>query len=663
MGSGGDSEPGCTGSPSRRVGACLLPDRLDRLADDRLLVSHKGSEACRARRSGSSVHVMLVRASRADGQVAVGDPEPGRETCATTVNARRAVIVHLDMVGYSRLIGLDVTGTFLRLRALRMQLLDPLLRQHSGRLVQTGGDSLLVTFDSAPAAVAFATAFQSAIPLREAGIQDDRKIRFRVGIDAGNVIADSSDLHGNNVNIAVRLQTICPPGGVCISRSVYEQVRMDSPVEFRFLGAPDLKNIAESVEAFVWCSDVEPQGSAAAAALSLPSIAVLPFRMEPLREEDAYFAEGIVEDIIHVPAAQREMFVVSRTSSQKFSEAAGWRHSAATELGVRYLLSGRIRRAESKLGIRTELIDATTGIVLASDQYNGTPNELFQLQEDIAIRVAGATAPHVRELELRRAALKPPNSLTAYDLVLHALDNLYRPEAEHFARARHLLEQASTLDADYAPAYAYLAYWHMLNVGEGRSADPDVDTLAAARAAALAIERDANDALALAIYGHVQSFLLRDYDRALYYLDRAVDAGPNAPLAWSMSSATRGYLDRGPEAVRHAQRGLLLAPLDAHVFWHEGQLAQALCITGKLEDAIAIAQRLGWRRPDLLFNLRVLIASQVGAGRLAGARASAQRLMQARPDFRLGVYLPRCPFQGAVLESWSQRLRKAGLPD
>lgn len=612
-------------------------------------------------------------------EVSAGSAGLENSGTAKPLRPRLVAIVHLDMVSYSRLIGLDVTGTLLRLRAFRSGLIDPLLDQHYGRLVQTGGDSLLLTFDSVMSAVAFAVALQRAVPEHDGGSPIDRRIRFRVGIDVGDVIPDGTDLHGNNVNIAVRLQTACPAGGICVSRAVHDHVRDQAPVPFSRLGTLSLKNILHPIEAFSWHPDSEkdasgsaigPDSAVPAPAMPQarpmpfgPSIAILPFRMVPARAEDAYFADGIVEDIIHMLAAQKELFVISRGSSMLFSQPDIDTRLIASELGVRYLLHGTVRRAADRLRIRTELTDTETAGVIRSDQYDGVPDDLFDLQESIAIRVAATIAPQVRERELRRAMRKPPSSLTAYDLVLQALDQLYRFDNASFVRARDFLERAIALDPDYGPAHGYLAYWYIFHVGEGRSRDPDADARAAAGAAAAAIERDTNDALALAIYGHVQSFLLHDYDQGLHYLDRALAAGPNCAMAWTMSSAIRGYLDQGAEAVRHAQRGLLLSPLDAHIFWHEGLLAQALYINGQYEDAVAMAGRGARRNPSVMFNLRVLIASQVAAGAAEDARQNAARLMRALPDFRLSDYAPRCPFRGATLTAWIARLRQAGVRD
>jgi adenylate cyclase len=553
-------------------------------------------------------------------------------------------------------------------------IIDPAIEKHGGRIVQTGGDSLLIVFDSIDGAVRCAVKVQQQISIHDRDEPPDRAIRFRVGINIGDAIADGTDLHGDAVNVAARLQSACPPGSICVSRSVRDHVHGRLDLAFEELGLLTLKNIARPVEAFVLrpgATATTPKPvqqsliatSEALALLDKPSIAVLPFRMTPTHAEESWFAEGIVEDIIHMLASQREIFVISRGSTLQFSKAQIDVRAVAVQLGVRYLLQGSVRRTDAILRIRTELIDTETGLVIRADQYDGVPNDLFALQERIAVRVAAAIAPRVHEQELRRARRKPPSSLTVYDVLLEALDSLHHLDAASLARARTLLERAIWLDPGYAPSYSYLAYWHILHVGEGQSENPDKESRAAARAAALAIEHDANDALALAIYGHVQAFLLHDYSQAAHYLDLALQAGPNCAMAWSMSSLTRGYLNQGAEAVRHAQRGLALSPLDAHLFWPEAILAQAFYVDGQFREAVATADRLAVRRPDVMFNLRVLIASQVATERITEARQNAQRLMQVLPTFRLSNYAPRCPFQGVTLRLWIERLRAAGLPD
>jgi tetratricopeptide (TPR) repeat protein len=274
-----------------------------------------------------------------------------------------------------------------------------------------------------------------------------------------------------------------------------------------------------------------------------------------------------------------------------------------------------------------------------------------------------AIAPEIRERELRRAMRKPAENLTAYELVLRALDPLFRLDRESQARARGLLQQAIALDPGYAPAYSYTAYWHIFRVGEGWSADPAADGREAARMAQGAIERDSNDGLALAISGHVQSFLLHDFEAGNATLERAIAVAPNCALAWAMSSVTRGYLGDGPGAVERAETGLRLSPLDGHAFWYEGMLAQAHYVSADHEKAVAWARRAAVQNPGALFNLRVLAASLAALGRTALARRVAEDILARKPDFALAAYAAACPFRGRMLVDWLARLRAAGLPD
>jgi adenylate cyclase len=404
-------------------------------------------------------------------------------------------------------------------------------------------------------------------------------------------------------------------------------------------------------------------GDALAGSEPRPSIAVLPFRKHQTDPQESYFADGIVDDIIHALAALKELFVISRGSTLGYGGATIDVRAIGRELGVRYVLYGSVRRAGGRLRIGTELSDTETGTVIRSDQYDGSLADLFALQDRISINIIKTIAPQVHERELMRTMRKHPQNMTAYDLVLQALDLLYRMDYESFSRARGLLQQAMAHDPDYAPAFAYTAYWYVFRVGEMGSSDPDADAAAAIRHAAAAIERGGDDALSLAIYGHVLSFLLKDYQRAISYLDRATAAGPSSAMAWTMSSATCGYLGEGAKAVERAELGVRLSPLDARIFWHEGILAQAHYVSGDYEKALDWVSSALERNNSIRFNLRTLIASLAALGRADEAARAAQHLLRVQPEFRLGVYAKRCPFQAAILNEWIARLRSAGLPD
>jgi adenylate cyclase len=281
-------------------------------------------------------------------------------------------IVYADMAGYSRLIGLDDAGTLERLWALRRNLIDPAINEHGGRIVQTGGDSLLIVFDSIDGAVRCAVKVQQQVPIHDAGQPPDRAIRFRVGINLGDAIADGTDLHGDAVNVAARLQAECPPGGICVSRSVRDHVHGRLDLAFEELGTLHLKNIARPVEAFALKLDVATTapksverspvsgGHEVPVILDKPSIAVLAFTNMSGDLEQEYFSDGVAEDIITELSRSRSLFVIARNSSFTYKGRAIAIKQVAAELGVRYVVEGSVRRSGDRVRVTAQLVDAET---------------------------------------------------------------------------------------------------------------------------------------------------------------------------------------------------------------------------------------------------------------------------------------------------------------
>jgi TolB-like protein len=390
---------------------------------------------------------------------------------------------------------------------------------------------------------------------------------------------------------------------------------------------------------------------------------VLPFRQYQQDPDEAYFADGIVDDIIYALAGLKELFVVSRGSTLGYGGDVVDTRAVGQALGVRYVLYGSVRREAGRLRITTELSDAETGAIIRSDKYEGELGDLFTLQDRISASVVSTLAPHVLEHELVRARRKHPQNMTAYDFLLQALDQLYRMDDESHARARGLLQRAMAHDPFYGPAYSYAAFWYIFHIGEGHSTDVEADAREAARLAETAIGLNENDPWALAIYGHVQSFLLHDYERAMLFLDRAIEAGPSSSIAWTMSGATCGYIGNGPLAVERGERGVRLAPQDTYRFWHEALLGQAHYVNGNFEEAVVWARRAVGRNGAVAFSLRTLIASLIALGKTDDALAARDHLLRVQPGFQLGPYQKRCPFQAEALAAWIDRLRAAGLPD
>jgi adenylate cyclase len=577
-----------------------------------------------------------------------------------------AAVLAADVAGYTRLMEADEEETHGRLMRLVNGVLKRTIQAHHGRIIKNTGDGFLVIFESAHEATQCALALQRAVTEEEAEQPIDRRISFRIGANLADVIVEDQDIYGAGVNVAARLQTYAEPGGIVVSGSIAEQISGEFGLGAIDLGELHLRNLARPIRVFALRIKAPPPrliGDALAGSEPRPSIAVLPFRKYQTEPEGGYFADGIVDDIIHALAALKELFVVSRGSTLGYGGTTIDVRAIGHELGVRYVLYGSVRRSGGKLRIGTELSDAETGTVIRSDQYDGSLDDLFELQDRISVNVVKTIAPHVRKRELMRAIRKHPQNMTAYDLVLQALDLLFRMDYDSFSRARGLLQQAISHDPSYAPAYYYTAYWYIFRVGEMGSSDAEADAAAGAHYAELALERDSSDAMCLAIYGHVQSFLLRDYRRASIFLDRAISAGPSQAQAWTMSSATCGYLGDGATAVQRGEQGVRLSPLDALTFWHEGILAQAHYINGAYEQAASWARSAVGRNDSIRFTLRTLIASLAALGEMEEAEAAARQLLRIQPDFRLGPYEKRCPFQPPILEAWMSRLRSAGLPD
>ena len=307
--------------------------------------------------------------------------------------------------------------------------------------------------------------------------------------------------------------------------------------------------------------------------------------------------------------------------------------------------------------------DAITRNTIWADSYHGRSEDVFELQDRIALRTASSIAPYVYQREIRQALLKDQSSITAYDLTLQALSQIQLNTSPSLAAAQALLESAIALDSDYSAPFSHLAYLHVFRIGQGWSRDEHEDRLAAAKAARMAVERDRNDALGLAIDGHLRGYLLKDHQGALSSLDRAIAVGPSCALAWTFRSLTTGIMGDSTQALSNAQQGLRLSPigLDAEC-WHEHALSQAYYMAGQHEEAIRWG-RIAAKHGRQTSNLRCLAASLVAADELEEARAVAQRHQTALPRFRLSTYRSYTPLSGEIRDLFIRRLAQAGFPE
>jgi adenylate cyclase len=611
-----------------------------------------------------------------DYNAAVPSASSGRRR----LQRRLAAIMGADIMGYSALMERNEEETHRRVGGELDRLRREIEKSH-GRVFSFAGDGLMAEFPSAVEALKCGLRVQEEAGKRNARLPAGQQIIFRIGINSGEIILQNRRTGGTAVNIAARLEQIAEPGGICLSSAVFEQVRRVVTAGYEFLGEQRLKNIRDPLAVYgiraAACSEwmgmpalprltgpAIPDASPAETAVEYrPSLAVLPFRTLQKDQSDAYFAEGMVDDIITALSGLKDLVVIARSSTQTFAGAPLDLRRVGHDLDVRYVVHGSVRRSGKMLRIVAELTEAQSGQVIWADRFDGELAELFELQDRIAMRVATAIAPHLRERELSRALRKHPGSMTAYDLTLQALDQLSMMDRASLERARELLEQAIAVDPDYAPAYSRLASLHLRWVAQGWSEDQMADAKEAASAARLAIERDRNDAVALAIYGHIQSYLIKDYGKAKDYLDRAMAVGPSCALAWGYSSLTCGYLGDYATAVARAERAVRFSPLGPDAFWFEHFLSQAYYLNGRYEDAVAWARMSDAHNSANAANLRCLIASLVVLGEMSEARQIAGRLLQLVPTFRLAAFRARTPLPGDVRDLFAERLKLAGLPE
>src|SRR5215212_4985033 len=318
---------------------------------------------------------------------------------------RLAAVLIADVVGYSRLVGLDEAGTVRTLREHRA-CLDPIVESQGGRIVKSTGDGILAEFPSIVAAVECAVAVQNLMADRNASVPEDRRMLLRIGINLGDVLVEGNDILGDGVNVAARLESIAEPGGICVSEAAYQQVRDKLDLSFEDFGEQRLKNIARPIRAFPAILDGAAPFKPELPLPDKPSIAVLPFQNMSGDPEQDYFADGMVEDLITALSRIRELFVIARNSSFTYRGRAVDVKQVGRELGVRYVLEGSVRRAGQRVRVNAQLIDAETGGHLWADRLDREVTDIFALQDELTTELVGVLGLELIEAESRRSKLK-----------------------------------------------------------------------------------------------------------------------------------------------------------------------------------------------------------------------------------------------------------------
>jgi adenylate cyclase len=595
------------------------------------------------------------------------DSHPLSEAVTQFERRYRAILV-ADTVSYTRLMEAAETETHARYRALRVEVIDPTIVSHRGEIMKNTGDGFVAVFESPLDAVHCAIALQQELANQESSQAPERRIAFRTGIHWDPVIFDMNDVYGRGVNIAVRLQTAAPAGGVVVSSALLGQFAELQQLKLDDLGELRLKNLSQPVHAFSLrlpgidhrAAPSPPTNTSTLA--KLPSIAVLPLANLSADAESDYFCDGLVEDIIVTLSNIPELLVVSRGSTILFRRRSHDLMRISEKLGVRYILSGSARRSENRVRIAVELLDAASTSVIWAERYDTQVDDVFGIQDDIALAIVSRIATYVRQTEVKRAMRQAPQSLNAYDHLLQALELLYNFDFASFSRARTLLEKACEEDRSYAAPYAFLAQWHIFNIQEGWSTDTGANTAEVIRLADCAIERDPSNALALAILGHGKGMYYKDYDAAIELFERAIATSPSNAWAWVYSSATHGFIGDADSAVARAERAIRLSPLDQQAFFNFCLLSQNHYLNGNFNDAIRWSRKALSLNPKFGNSVRVLAASLVAAGHTEEAQRISRHHVHILPGFRVSEYAGRCPFKEPQATLYVERLKAAGLP-
>jgi adenylate cyclase len=552
-----------------------------------------------------------------------------------------AAILVSDVVGYSRLAGADEDRILARLRTLRSDLIDPTIAVHHGRVVKRTGDGSIIEFRSVVDAVNCAIEIQRAMVERNAEVAPDKRIEFRIGIHLGDVVEESDgDLMGDGVNIAARLESICEPGGVCLSRAAYEQVRDRLKEPFVDLGEKALKNIARPIHAYGIARNTQDQLSDKPT-LSLPdkpSIAVLPFENMSGDPEQDYFADGMVEDIITGLSRIKWLFVIARNSSFTYKGKTFDVRQVGRELGVRYVLEGGVRRSGARLRITAQLVEAETGVHLWADKFDGALEDVFDLQDQITDRVVGIVEPSVRKSEIERSRRKRPGSLNAYDLYLRALPHAMTLSYADASAAAELLEDALKLDPDYPAAHAYLAFCHQIRfVHDGRF--DEADKMSGIRHARVAIASGVDDATALAVAAITVAHLEKNFDASLDAIERALSHNASCAAALFFGGEIHAWKGESGAAVDYAQRALRLSPFDPLVYAAHIAMATAAVQEDRYDEAAAFFGKAAQANPGHGMFVLSQAESLALAGRLEEARPIWTKGLELEPEFRIRTIL------------------------
>jgi adenylate cyclase len=573
---------------------------------------------------------------------------------------RLAAILAADVAGYSRLMGDDEEGTLVALKACNRSVIEPKIAEHRGRIVKTTGDGLLAEFASAVDAVRCALDTQRAMAESNAGIPETRRIEFRIGINVGDVIIDGTDIFGDGVNIAARIEALSRPGAICISENVYQQVKGKIATDASDMGEQQLKNIAQPVRVY----GLRMQEGGSLATLKppeKPSIAVLPFQNMSGDPEQDYFADGLVEDITTGLSRFKWLFVIARNSTFIYKGKPIDIRQVGRELGVRYVLEGSVRKAAGRVRITAQLIETDKRTHIWAERYDRALDDIFAVQDEITISTVAAIEPSLRQAEIERAKQKRPDSLDAYDLVLRATPFANTGMPDGVLQAVPLLERALAIDPNYALAHGQAALCHeVLYLRAGRKEE---NRVAAVRHGHAAIALGPDDAAALTYGGIAIGLVEHNRLMSIDAFEGALALSPSAASAYLWGSLILGWGAEAERAIEWGERGIRLSPFDPWVTAAYHGIFLGHFLRGRYEEALSAVRAAIRSKPGFSVSHTMLAAVLVKLDRMDAAKAAAERALTLQPNFSCSG---QCAAIGCVPElaaPFIEAMRAAGLPE
>ena len=580
---------------------------------------------------------------------------------------RLAAILSAYVVGYSRLMGADESGTLARLKTHREETIDPKIAEHHGRIVKLMGDGVLVEFASAVDAVQCATDIQRAMADRNADVAEEQRIELRIGINLGDIIVDGDDIYGDGVNVAARLEGLAEPGGVCMSRTTRDQVRDKLDLSLKDMGEVEVKNITRPVRVFhvlVAEQDVAPPPDSPATSAGMPatsdsqSLAVLPFDNMSADAEQEFFADGLTEDIITELSRFGDLLVISRNSTFTYKGRAVKAQEVAHDLGVRYVVEGSVRKAGDRVRVTVQLVDAAEDRHAWAERYDRHLEDIFAIQDEITVAIVGTLAGRVEADRHDRARSRPTENMPAYECVLAGKVLHHRSKREENAEALHLLDRAIELDPNYAHARAWRACVLSQAWIYGWDNDPEATRKDVAEELERAIALEDNDADIHRILAAVN--ITRDnFDRALSHQEKALRLNPNYDLAVVQHGELMTGLGRPEEGIEWIRKSMRLNPYHPPRFW--SHLGRAYFVARRYDEAIEAFEHID--SPDSMHSA-FLAACHACLGDASVAAAHSREVLGRAPDFTVDAHMATMHYLSDEDRTHHRDgLLRAGLPE